>query len=173
MRQNAHTLVYADHYPLGSPEDQVAPEVPEHIRVDFQEALRCMFVDAYNATAEMCRRALEASCIEQGAPKNLKKLELMIDWLEEHRKITPKLKEIAHKIRLGGNRGAHPPLAGPPDPAAAVEDGPIEIIEKDHAAAIIMFTREFFHHIYVVPAELDKYDFSAPKKGIIPDVKAV
>lgn len=159
----AHTLVYSGHYPMGSPDDVVAAEIPTHIQADFKEALRCMFVTAYNATAEMCRRALEASCLEQGAPKR-RKLDDMIDWLEEQRKITPRLKDIAHKIRLGGNRGAHPPEDGP-RAAGEIQDetGPVEFIEKEHAQAIIMFTREFFHHIYVVPAELDKYDFSKPK----------
>ena len=80
--------------------------------------------------------------------------------------------QVAHKIRLGGNRGIHPPDvpaaggpgAGPqpallPQPAAA----PITAIEKEHAEAIVKFTREFFHHVYVVPKQLDKYDFSKPK----------
>ena len=163
LRQFNNMIVYVSHYPVGNPDDKVAPEIPAHIQADFKEALRCMFVNAYNATAEMCRRALEASCLEQGAPKKLK-LDDMIDWLEEQRKITPRLQAIAHKIRLGGNRAAHPPTDGPRLEAAAPdEDGPIETIGKEHAEAIIMFTREFFHHIYVVPAELDKYDFSKPK----------
>jgi len=59
----------------------------------------------------MCRRALEASCLDLGAPKD-NVLEKMIDSLEANRKITPYLKEAAHKVRLGGNRGAHPNSAG-------------------------------------------------------------
>ncbi|HEY5215000.1 MAG TPA: DUF4145 domain-containing protein [Acidobacteriaceae bacterium] len=166
LRQDMHQLAYSSHYPLGSPDDKVADEIPSHIKVDFKEALRCMFVNAYNATAEMCRRALEASCLEQGAPKK-RKLDDMIDWLEEQRKITPRLQAIAHKIRLGGNRAAHPPEDGPrSETELPDEDGPIEAIGKEHAEAIIMFTREFFHHIYVVPAELDKYDFSKPKAAV-------
>ena len=51
-----YTFDYIDHYPLGKPNDSVGKEIPEHIQPDFQEALRCLFVDAYNATAEMCRR---------------------------------------------------------------------------------------------------------------------
>ena len=170
IENNMAVAVYLLHYPMGSPDDNVAEQIPTHIKADFQEALRCMFVDAYNATAEMCRRALEASCLEQGAPKK-KKLDDMIDWLEQQRKITPHLKDIAHKIRLGGNRAAHPPEDGPkPEGAVEEEEGPVENIGKEHAEAIIMFTREFFHHLYVVPAQLDKYDFSKPKGD--PAVKA-
>jgi hypothetical protein len=167
---NVPLLYYQEHYPLGKPDDSVALEIPDSIQPDFKEALRCRFVDAYNATAEMCRRALEASCIDLGAsPKGV--LEDMIDEVEEKRIITPFLRQVAHKIRLGGNRGAHPSPPTEPKPAPPVGLGfpeektnePIRKIGKDHADAIIKFTREFFHHVYVVPKELEKYDFSKPK----------
>jgi hypothetical protein len=156
-------LIYELHYPLGKPNDAVANEIPEHIQPDFREALRCLFVDAYNATAEMCRRAIEASCLDLGAPKK-DVLEDMIDWLADHRIITPLLQQAAHKVRLGGNRGAHPPVDGAAVPATPkAKDTPIEKIEKDHALAIVAFTRHFFEHVYVIPKQLDKYDFSKPK----------
>jgi hypothetical protein len=111
-----HALSYMSHYPLGKPDDRVAKEIPEHIQPDFREALRCLFVDAYNATAEMCRRAIEASCLNLGAPKK-DVLEDMIDWLADQRIITPLLQQAAHKVRLGGNRGAHPSVDGAVVPA--------------------------------------------------------
>lgn len=160
-----HNFTYAKHFPLGKPDEKVAQEIPPHIQEDFKEALRCMFVNAYNATAEMCRRALEASCIERGTPTNIKVLEDKIDWLEQQRKITPDLQEAAHKVRLGGNRGAHPPEGGPAteEPEA---NGPVEKIEKEHAEAIVDFTRHFFQYVYVIPKQLDKYDFSKPKLAV-------
>ena len=125
--------------------------------------------------ADLCRGSLEASCLNLGAPKD-KVLEKMIDWLEAQRMITPYLKEAAHKIRLGGNRGAHPPATpvaptatpliaptAPLPPIAAGTSSPVERIEKEHAEAIVEFTREFFHHVYVGPKLLGKYDFSKPK----------
>ena len=145
-KQGTIKYTYEAHYPLGTPDDSVADEIPEHIKPDFKEALRCLWVDAYNATAEMCRRAVEVSCVDLGAPEKV--LEDMIDWLADQRKITPFLQQVAHKIRLGGNRGAHASTAK---------------IEKEHADAIVKFTREFFHHVYVVPKQLDQYDFSKPK----------
>jgi hypothetical protein len=175
VRQVQHEFVYVNHYPLGKPDDAVAGEIPDGIKEDFKEALRCRFVDAYNATAEMCRRALESSCIDLGAsPKDV--LEDMIDELETKRLITPFLKQVAHKIRLGGNRGAHPSPpaivaaipAITPAPAAPAKPEPIRKIEKEHADAIIKFTHEFFHHVYVVPKQLDKYDFSKPKTATTP-----
>jgi hypothetical protein len=161
--QYTGNLRYETHHPLGKPDDDVAPEIPEHIQPDFKEALRCLFVDAYNATAEMCRRAIEASCLDLGAPKK-DVLEDMIDRLADQRIITPLLQQAAHKVRLGGNRGAHPPVDGAAVPTTSnPKDAPIEKIEKDHALAIVAFTHHFFEHVYVIPKQLDKYDFSKPK----------
>jgi hypothetical protein len=156
-------LIYEEHYPLGMPNDNVDPEIPTHIQPDFKEALRCLWVNAYNATAEMCRRAIEASCLDLGAPKK-DVLEDMIDWLAEKQIITPFLQKVAHKIRLGGNRGAHPAADGAQAKDLAEDAaGPILVIEKDHAEAIVKFTRDFFQYVYVIPKQLDKYDFSKPK----------
>ena len=162
--------IYLEHYPTSAPNYAVADEIPDHIKPDFKEALRCLSVDAYNATVEMCRRALEAICIDLGIPKGIKVLEDMIDSLEEQRKITPHIKQVAHKIRLGGNRAAHPPEDGVTEAMdTATQAGDLEVarpvilIEKEHAEAIVEFTRHFFHHVYVVPRQLDKYDFSKPK----------
>ena len=171
FQANTASVIYREHYPLGSPDDSVDTEIPEHIQPDFKEALRCLWVNAYNASAEMCRRAVEASCLDLGAPPK-KVLDDMIDWLETQRKITPFLRDVAHKIRLGGNRGAHPeaggapanaPTSAPVIPAANQNTGLVTKIGKEHAEAIVKFTREFFHHVYVVPKQLDKYDFSKPK----------
>ncbi len=176
MTQGSSRYVYEEHYPLGTPDDSVAEEIPVNIATDFKEALRCLFVNAYNATAEMCRRAVEASCIEQGAPKTAGTLEEKIDWLASKGIITPFMAEVAHKIRLGGNRGAHPPDEPPAQESFEAElvialtpaelDQPLvddNAITKAHAEAIVKFTREYFQDVYVVPKELKKYDFSKRK----------
>ena len=146
-RHDEPTFEYETHYPLGKPNDTIAEEIPAEIAGDFKEALRCRWVDAYNATVEMCRRALEASCIEQGAASDLV-LSKMIDWVHSQGKITTPLKDMAHKIKLGGNLGAHP--------------SDRTLLKKD-ADAVIEFTREYFHHVYVMPAKLAKHDFDKPK----------
>ena len=84
----------------------------------------------------------------------------MIDWLENNRKITPALKDVAHQIRLGGDRAAHPPE----DPGAPPKYEPMIKIEKDHAEAIVQFTRHFLDHVYVIPKRLPTFNFSRPKK---------
>jgi hypothetical protein len=118
--------------------------------MDFREALRCRFVDAYNATVEMCRRAVQASCIQLNAPAD-KKLVHQIDWLAAQGIITTPLKEMAHRVRLGGNLGAHPPED--PDDANAI------VIGVQYADAVIEFTRDFFQHVYVIPERLRNFTF--------------
>lgn len=149
---------YLHHYPIGTPDDSVAEEVPEHIRTEFSEAKRCLAIKAYSAAAEMCRRSVETSCLDLGAPYR-DVLEDMIDWLEENRIITPALKKVAHQVRLGGNRGAHPWKVGEPVKPPI----PVIVIEKEHAEAIVKFTWHFLEHVYVVPKQLPQYDFSKPK----------
>jgi uncharacterized protein DUF4145 len=128
-------------YPLGRPNDSVDASVPDAIAVDFKEALRCRWVDAYKATVTMCRRAIQASCLAQGASKR-KKLTAQIDQLASKGLITTPLKDFAHEVRLEGNDGAHP------EPDGLDRVGP-----KD-ADDIIQFTREYLHHVYVMPALL-------------------
>jgi len=141
--------IYMRHYPLGKPDDSVNEHIPLDIAVDFKEALRCRWVDAYNATMEMCRRSLEASCNEKKAPGG-KHLVEKIDWLADQGIITDALRGVAHKIRLGGNYGAH----ASEDPMNA------EPVKPEHADALIGFLRHYFQHVYVMPAELAKYDFT-------------
>jgi len=153
MNQVFHAT-YETHYPLGSPDDSFEEGIPLSIGNCLSEALRCMGVNAFNAAAEMCRRAIEGSCILLGAPRSKNKLMDKIDWLVQQQEITPFLGQVAHKIRLGGDRGAHFPDS---ESTASADE---EIIGKEQAQAIIKFTREYLHHVYVVRRELGEYDFS-------------
>jgi hypothetical protein len=118
---------------------------------DFNEALRCRSVEAYNATTEMCRRAVEGSCAEQGADPTMT-IQEQIDWVFSQGKITEFLKRVAYTIRLAGNRGAHPPRA----------------ITKEEADAVIGFVKEYLHAVYESPAMLKRLDFSKSSSKIKP-----
>src|SRR4029077_2946529 len=62
-------------YPLGKPNDAVAKEVVETAKAvadDFSEALRCQWIKAYKGCVVLCRRAIQASALALGAPKNKK-----------------------------------------------------------------------------------------------------
>ena len=127
-------------YPLGKPSDSVAPEVPALITSDFKEALRCLWIEAFKATVAMCRRALQAACVELKA-KDVNLVE-QIDDLAAKGVITEPLRQMAHEVRLTGNEGAHPGKDSLND------------VTKQDANDIVEFTREFFHHVFVVPAKL-------------------
>ena len=145
------TVRYLEHYPIGKPAQSTSEAIPHNVLVDFNEALRCRWVEAYNATVEMCRRALQTSCEGLGAdPKQ--NIESQIDWLASKGEITKFLQEMAHTVRLAGNRGAHPPKA----------------ISEEEADAVVQFTREYFQHVYESRARMEKYDFSksASKKQL-------
>ena len=88
----------------------------------------------------MCRRAIQSSAIAQKASGS--RLIDQIDDLFKSGKITESLKEFAHEVRLTGNDGAHPD-----------KDGLAGVKESD-SDAIIEFTREYLHHVYVMPEKL-------------------
>ncbi|MGA7560617.1 MAG: DUF4145 domain-containing protein [Terriglobales bacterium] len=132
-----------DVYPLGKPNDTVAPEVQQSakgVADDFSEALRCQWTKAYKACVVMCARAVQGSALALGAKK--KRLTDQIDELFTQGKITEALKEFAHEIRVTRNIGAHPD-----------KDGLEDVTEQD-AKDIVEFTREYLHHVYVMPAKL-------------------
>jgi hypothetical protein len=138
-----HPYVLDNVYPLGKPDENVEPGIPPDVTGDFQEAMRCRWIKAFKATVVMCRRAIQASCLEKKANRN-KKLTEQIDELAKAGHITEPLRQFAHEVRLEGNDGAHP------DP-----DGLTNVTEQD-ADDIIEFTREYLHHVYVMPEKLAK-----------------
>lgn len=127
-------------FPLGKPDDRVDTNVPTNIAANFAEALRCKWINAFKACVVMCARAVQGSAIALGATK--KKLTDQIDELFAQGKITEALKDFAHEIRVTRNLGAHPD-----------KDGLEDVTEQD-ASDIIEFTREYLHHVYVMPAKL-------------------
>jgi uncharacterized protein DUF4145 len=129
---------YEAHYPLGKPNETVDPSVPQDVAEDFKEAIRCQWVQAYRACVVMCRRALQTSVLLLNAAGGT--LIKQIEDLAAKGVITAPLKDFAHEIRLTGNAGAH-------------SDGLTDVKEAD-AEAIVEFTREFFDHVYVMPAKL-------------------
>jgi hypothetical protein len=141
QHQPDYTLVAV--YPLGKPNDAVVPEVQQTakgVAEDFAEALRCQWIKAYKACVVMCARSIQGSALALGATK--KRLTDQIDELFSQGKITEALKDFAHEVRVTRNVGAHPD-----------KDGLEDVTEQD-ASDIVEFTREYLHHVYVMPAKL-------------------
>jgi hypothetical protein len=143
-------------FPLGKPNDEVDTNVPPPIASDFSEALRCQWIRAFKGCVVMCRRAVQASALKFGAPKN-KRIVDQIDWLFEQGKITEFLKDFAHEVRLTGNVGAHPDKdsgATETDGLGNPETDALDEVTPQDAEDMIAFTREYLHHVYVMPAKL-------------------
>jgi len=138
---------YEAHYPLDSPDDSVSDLVPDAIKEDFQEALRCIWIKSFKATVLMCRRALQVSCdLEKAEGNDLFK---QIDDLASKQRITAPLKKMAHRIRLLGKKGAH----------GDYSDIDETITEKD-ATDAIKFMHHYLDHVYILAAALDEPDAS-------------
>lgn len=97
--------VAADMYPSPLPQPTDL-RVPEQIRTDIDEAKKCFSVRAYRGCATMCRRALQAMCIDKGA--KISDLKVQIDDLAEKHVITEDMREWGHSARWVGNDAAHP-----------------------------------------------------------------
>ncbi|MBI2884890.1 MAG: DUF4145 domain-containing protein [Candidatus Omnitrophica bacterium] len=125
-------------YPRTIPE---APEdIPNPIRAIFLEALYCASVQAWNATAAMCRRAVQECVIAKGG----KGVDLyhQIEDLEQKRAIPEDLKDWAHEVRVIGKVGAH-------------ADVPMDITPSD-AEDALKFTEEMLNYVYVLKGRLQK-----------------
>jgi Domain of unknown function (DUF4145) len=143
-RDNRTAVVtYKENHPVENPETSTDKTIPPGVRDDYVEALRCRSVGAHKASVVMCRRSLQSSCKNLGAegPNLIRQ----IDDLAVKGTITAALKNMAHEIRKLGNEGAHPD-----------EDG-LGDVGKEDADDIIEFTRQYFEHVYVMPARSDTF----------------
>lgn len=132
------------YYPQKVPNPTYPANLPADVAHDGRDAHRCFAIGAWRASAAMARRAIQGACFDKGAPD--RKLVDQIDWLEEKRLITPQMKDVAHKIRLGGNVGAHPDKDG------------LEDVAEDDARRLLEFLEDFVKYVYEIPGRLDAMD---------------
>lgn len=132
---------YKQHYPVSLPNDDVNDLIPDEIKPAFREALRCRWVVSFQAVVLMCRRCLQVSCDREGAQGG--DLFKQIDDLAGKGTITKTLKDMAHRIRLLGKKGAHGDYSD-------IDD---TVTEAD-ADDAILFMRNYLDFVYVLPAKL-------------------
>lgn len=113
---------------------------PPDVQEDAKEALKVYKAEAWKSTVVMCRRALQAACVEKGADKK-KTLEKQIDELQTKGLLTVQLRDWAHQIRYFGNFGAHP-------------DENIGDATKADAEQMIEFLSTFLKYMYDMPARI-------------------
>jgi len=132
------------YYPQKIPDPTYPANLPADVAQDGRDAHRCFAIGAWRASAAMARRAIQGACIDKGAPDE--KLVAQIDWLEEQRLIPPLMRDVAHKIRLGGNAGAHPDKDGLKD------------VTEDDSRRLLQFLEDFVRYVYEIPGRLDAMD---------------
>jgi len=107
--------------------------VPERIRRDFQETLRCRATGFNYAAALVGRRVLQAAVRERGGKgKDLK------EEIESLTTLSAQLKAHAHEVRFTGNDAAH-----------------ADEVSEDEVDDLLEFTEEVLRALYVLPSKLE------------------
>lgn len=125
-------------YPTSVP--AVDEAVPQRIRDDYVEGVRCLDIRATKAAATLFRRALQQVMIDQGAEGRT--LNLQVQDLAQKGQLPPSLVEMADEIRLWGNLGAHPDSDG------------LDEIDRGGVQAGREFLDRVFEWLYIFPARV-------------------
>lgn len=135
--------------PMGN-EDSLHIAIPQNIKSDYAEAIRCQYAEAYKACMVMCRRVIEAiACDKLGedarrSDGNTKQLNKLIEELFNQHLITADIKNAALEIKYFGNYGAH------------VSDDGLDEVSLDDAMAVQNLTGHLLTSIYITPYETQK-----------------
>ena len=115
--------------------------IPKKVKADYLEGLKDLENGCFKSACVMFRRSIQSAAIELGANKR-SKLEKQIDLLEKKRIITPELKELAHTLRVVGNKGAHP----------LKED--FDELTTEDALEMSSFLKEFINYAFILRKRL-------------------
>lgn len=133
-------------YPIpGFKASDMHKAIPQGIREDYAEALRCMFADAYKGAVALSRRVVEATACDKLGKKaknrdgTTKKLFELIDLLGSEGLITKEIKVAAHEVRFFGNYGVH------------VQDDGLDKVERDEARDVREICWQLLYTIYIAP----------------------
>ena len=112
--------------------------VPGTVKKEIDEALNCLSVNAWNGFAAVCRRAVQAICIDLGSEASTK----VRNQIEEMISVTglgDDWKELALEIMLAGHDGSHPHL---PD------------VTSERSSVLLSLLRDLVYQLYTRPAKI-------------------
>ena len=136
-------------YPLSAPPRSVATGVPEHLKVDYQEAYQVLPVSP-KASAALSRRVLQSILADQGYVG--RDLSIQIDGVlneaQSGKTLPPGIRSTVDAIRNFGNFSAHP--------ITDVTSLQIIDVEPEEAEWCLQIVERLFIHYYVRPAEDQK-----------------
>lgn len=112
-------------------ERELSWDTPQSVERSFKEAERCFRAGCYTATVIMCRRSLEATCVENGAAAG--NLAVKLEKMKEDGLLDGTLLTWATMLRMAGNDAAHETASS---------------ISKQDASDVLDFTHAVIEHIY-------------------------
>ena len=136
-------------YPLSAPPRTVATGVPEHLKVDYQEAYQVLPVSP-KASAALSRRVLQSILADQGyLGRDLsKQIDGVLNEAQSGKALPPGIRSTVDAIRNFGNFSAHP--------ITDVTSLQIIDVEPEEAEWCLQIVERLFIHYYVRPAEDQK-----------------
>jgi hypothetical protein len=122
------------------PESDLNPNIPANIRATLEQARSTFQINAYDACAVMCRRAIEEIAKRFGAGGN--SLYVQLEQLNDQLIIDEKMLDWAHELRLEGNRGAH------------ASD---ERVSREDARDMLDFTETICNFVFVLSEKFSEF----------------
>ncbi|MGA9365797.1 MAG: DUF4145 domain-containing protein [Bacteroidota bacterium] len=140
IRQWSGELPVVEDPKLVSParEDFDFEHVPKEVRKEIEEALDCLSVNAFNGFAAVCRRAVQALCVNLGTEATTR-VEKQIEEMVEVTGLGTEWRELAIQIMLSGHDGSHPHL---PD------------VDQERAALLLSLMRDLTYQLYTRPGNI-------------------
>ncbi len=119
------------------PKPELPIHIPDRVVTPFAQGLASIRTQSWDAAGAMFRKAIDIATKHLGTAPSLTLIK-RIDDLAVNHTITPGLKDLAHKVRLGGNDAVH-------------DDDPFT--EKE-ARDLEFFARMFLTYSFTLPGML-------------------
>ncbi len=139
------------------PKTNAPDHAPDAIAQDYQEAMDSLRRRKWTSAGMMFRKVLQRATSAIGpasADFKNKRLEKRIDVLAEQHKLTPAMGELAHLIRIEGNRATHE------------EEG---VWTKEEAGQIQSFSELFLLYTFTLPERVKQAREKTDSKDDTPD----
>lgn len=114
--------------------------LPEEINSLYDEARKCLTVNAFTSTVLACRKLLMNISVSKGADAG-KSFAFYVTFLEDNHYIPPNSRTWVDHIRKKGNEATHE----------------IPSISKDDAIELLEFTEMLLRFVFEMPGKMGKY----------------
>jgi hypothetical protein len=136
---NRPTAFLRDEQIPGAPFGEDVKHLPKDLEALYEEARRCMTIQAYSAAILLCRKILMHVAVSKGAKEGETFVEY-VGFLFDRHFVPPDGKEWVDKIRTKGNEATHE----------------IKLMDKDDAEDLLTFTGTLLRVTHEFPARAKK-----------------